>query len=84
MTKTTPLTRRLVLASIRAYQKTLSLDHGPLRRFFPNGYCRFYPTCSEYGFTAVKTYGVVRCGFMALGRIGRCHPWHPGGYDPVA
>lgn len=45
--------------------------------------CRFYPTCSQYALEAVTKYGAVRGGWMAVKRISRCHPWNPGGYDPV-
>lgn len=45
--------------------------------------CRFIPTCSEYAILAIEKYGVVRGGIMAVKRILRCHPFHPGGYDPV-
>jgi putative membrane protein insertion efficiency factor len=45
--------------------------------------CRFVPTCSEYALQAVEKYGVVRGIIMAVKRILRCHPFHPGGYDPV-
>ena len=45
--------------------------------------CRFEPSCSQYGFDAIATYGLARGGWMATKRIGRCHPWHDGGYDPV-
>ncbi len=48
----------------------------------PNS-CRFYPTCSEYALQAVVRYGVVKGFFKAAGRIMRCHPFNPGGYDPV-
>lgn len=46
-------------------------------------HCRFYPSCSCYAHTAVKRYGAVRGGWLALKRIGRCHPWNPGGIDHV-
>ncbi|MEN6463840.1 MAG: membrane protein insertion efficiency factor YidD [Syntrophaceae bacterium] len=45
--------------------------------------CRFYPSCSEYMLTAVGRYGFPKGFFLGLRRILRCHPWNPGGYDPV-
>jgi len=45
--------------------------------------CRFVPTCSEYALQAIEKYGIIRGGSMAVRRILRCHPFHPGGYDPV-
>jgi putative membrane protein insertion efficiency factor len=45
--------------------------------------CRFEPTCSRYALEALDQHGAVRGTYLALRRIGRCHPWHPGGYDPV-
>ncbi|MEN3009902.1 MAG: membrane protein insertion efficiency factor YidD [Candidatus Bipolaricaulaceae bacterium] len=67
--------RRLWIWPIRAYQRLLS----PLlpRR------CRFYPSCSEYAAQALLKYGLLRGGWLALRRLLRCGPWHPGGYDPV-
>jgi len=67
--------KRIVILIIRAYQRLIS----PL---FPPA-CRFTPTCSEYAKEAVMKHGVFRGGLMAAKRIGRCHPFHPGGYDPV-
>jgi len=75
--------RYLVLAMIRVYQKTLSLDHGPLSRLFPYGYCRFHPTCSEYGYQAIEKYGIIKGGVKAMWRILRCNPWNKGGHDPL-
>ncbi|HLG69334.1 MAG TPA: membrane protein insertion efficiency factor YidD [Chloroflexota bacterium] len=65
----------LGLGAIRLYQLTLS-------NLFPST-CRFEPSCSHYGYEAIDRYGLLRGGFMALKRLGRCHPFHPGGYDPV-
>lgn len=70
------LPRRAVLALIRFYRRYLS----PLKR---NPTCRFIPTCSEYAYEAVSKYGVCKGGFLALKRILRCNPFHPGGYDPL-
>ena len=69
------LPRRVVVLFIRFYQVFIS----PL---FPPT-CRFTPTCSTYAVTSVERYGVFRGGWLAVRRIARCHPWNPGGYDPV-
>ena len=45
--------------------------------------CRFQPTCSNYAITAIEKFGVLKGSFLAVKRILRCHPFHPGGYDPV-
>jgi len=45
--------------------------------------CRFTPTCSNYALQAIDRHGLAKGGWIALKRIGRCHPWNPGGYDPV-
>ncbi len=75
--------KQTALILIRIYQKTLSLDHGFFKFLFPHGYCRYYPTCSNYAIDAIDKYGVIKGGLMALGRVLRCHPWSKGGYDPV-
>ena len=60
---------------IKIYQRTLS-------RVMPSS-CRFYPSCSEYGVQAIQKYGIFKGGWLTIKRIGRCQPFHPGGYDPV-
>lgn len=67
--------RKLVLIIISGYRLLLS----PLL----GNHCRFHPSCSQYAHTAVRRFGVLRGGWLALRRIGRCHPWHEGGVDPV-
>ena len=60
---------------IRGYQVAIAPLLGPR--------CRFYPSCSEYSMESLRRHGVVRGLWLTVRRIGRCHPWHPGGYDPV-
>lgn len=73
----------LLIKIIQLYQKTLSPDHGKLKKFFPYGYCRFHPTCSEYSIQAIKKYGVLRGLLLSLWRLLRCNPWNKGGFDPL-
>ena len=68
---------------INIYQKTLSFDHGLLKVFYPHGFCRFTPTCSQYGKEAVEKHGVIKGMMVTMWRIIRCNPWNKGGYDPV-
>ncbi|MFH1284926.1 MAG: membrane protein insertion efficiency factor YidD [Candidatus Peregrinibacteria bacterium] len=77
------LPRYAVYFLIRGYQKTFSPDHGFLKGLFPNGYCKFNPTCSTYAREAVMKYGVIRGGGKAIVRVFRCNPWSKGGDDPV-
>ncbi len=72
-----------VLFGIRLYQKTLSVDHGLLKFVYPGGACKFHPTCSQYAYEAVARHGVGRGSWLALQRVGRCHPWSAGGIDDV-
>jgi len=68
---------------IKIYQKTISLDHGIMSFLYPNGYCRFHPTCSEYARQAILRFGIFKGGFLATHRLLRCHPWSDGGIDEV-
>lgn len=75
--------RYFAIKLIKIYQKTLSFDHGMLKYLFPYGYCRFKPTCSEYGIQAIEKYGLIKGGLKAVWRVLRCNPWNKGGHDPV-
>src|SRR5690606_7986136 len=66
---------RLLIALLRGYKRVISPLLGPR--------CRFVPSCSEYAMEAIARFGALRGGWLALRRIGRCHPLHPGGFDPV-
>lgn len=65
----------ICLAIIRFYQRFLS----PLKP----ATCRFYPTCSQYLYEALLKYGLIRGSLLGIWRLLKCHPFHPGGYDPV-
>jgi putative membrane protein insertion efficiency factor len=67
--------RHLLIALVRIYQ----LFIGPL---LPAA-CRYYPSCSQYAIEALQRHGAFRGAILAARRIGRCHPFRPGGYDPV-
>jgi hypothetical protein len=69
------LPRTLLVLGVRGYQLVLSPIFG--------GACRYYPSCSVYAIEALEKHGAVRGGWLALRRIGRCHPFRPGGFDPV-
>ncbi len=69
------MTRRWALVLIRGYQLVVSP--------FLGRNCRYSPTCSAYTYEAVEQYGPVAGVRMGIRRLGRCHPWHDGGYDPV-
>ena len=66
---------RVLYGLVRAYQYVFSPYFGTQ--------CRFTPTCSHYALVALEKYGAVQGGYLATRRILRCHPWRPGGYDPV-
>ncbi|MCU0546995.1 MAG: membrane protein insertion efficiency factor YidD [Oscillatoriaceae cyanobacterium Prado104] len=67
--------KKLAIASLKTYKTVIS-------PYLPNA-CRFQPTCSQYAIEAIERFGVARGSLMAAKRILRCHPFHPGGFDPV-
>lgn len=67
--------KTLMLALLRFYRYAISPMLGRN--------CRFHPTCSEYAIEAIQRHGTLRGGWLAARRVGRCHPFNPGGYDPV-
>lgn len=67
--------RRLLMALIRGYQLAISPWLGRN--------CRFYPTCSQYTLEAIERHGALKGLWLGLRRVLRCHPFHPGGHDPV-
>lgn len=67
--------RLILIGIIKLYQYTISP--------FLGSRCRFYPTCSNYAIEALELHGVLQGGWFAVRRIMRCHPWNPGGFDPV-
>jgi len=69
------LPARVLIAPIVAYQRFVSPLLGPR--------CRFAPSCSQYAVEALREYGPTRGVWLAVRRLARCHPFHPGGYDPV-
>jgi len=71
------------ISLITLYQKTLSPDHGWFRARFPYGFCRFYPSCSEYTKLAISEYGVLRGSLLGIKRIVRCNPFSQPAVDPV-
>lgn len=75
--------KKILLKLIRIYQKTLSPDTGWFKVFYPHGFCRYHPHCSEYGHQAISKHGILKGTFMAIYRVLRCNPWSKGGYDPV-
>lgn len=66
---------RMLILALRGYKRFVSPLLGPR--------CRFVPSCSEYAMQAIAVHGAARGGWLAAKRLARCHPLHPGGFDPV-
>jgi len=76
--------KRIILSGIRWYQRYLSPDTGVFRALWIVGAgCRYTPTCSEYTYQAVDSYGIIYGLWLGAKRIVRCNPFHAGGHDPV-
>lgn len=67
--------RELLIFLVKAYRWLISPMVGPT--------CRFYPSCSAYSLEALQRFGALKGSWLTVRRIGRCHPWNPGGFDPV-
>jgi uncharacterized protein len=67
--------KKVALGAVKFYQKIIS----PV---LPKS-CRFYPTCSQYTYSAIEKYGVLKGIYLGIKRIIKCHPFHPGGFDPL-
>jgi hypothetical protein len=67
--------KKILLSLIRFYRKYISPTKPPS--------CRFQPTCSSYGLEAIERFGALKGGYMTIKRVLKCHPFHPGGFDPV-
>lgn len=73
----------VLIKLIKAYQRTLSPDHGLLRVYHPYGFCRFYPSCSEYSKQALQTHGLFKGVLLSLKRILKCNPFAKSDFDRV-
>ncbi len=84
MKKITNLPKDLAVFFIRIYQTTLSPDHGPIfRNSYPYGFCRFYPSCSQYAKEAIKKFGVIKGSTLSIKRFLKCNPWTEPRVDKV-
>ncbi|HNV97397.1 MAG TPA: membrane protein insertion efficiency factor YidD [bacterium] len=75
--------RKIFLLLIRIYQKTLSPDTGWNSFKHPYGFCKHYPTCSNYSYEAIEKYGIIKGGFLSVKRVLKCNPFSRGGFDPL-
>ncbi len=80
--KNNPL-KTIAVCLINFYQATISPDHSWLRARFPYGYCRHYPTCSQYAKEAIGSFGLIKGGFLTIKRLIKCNPWVQPKIDPM-
>lgn len=66
---------KILILAISAYQKTLSPDHGWFRASHAHGFCRYYPSCSQYAKESFERFGLFKALFLSIRRVLRCHPW---------
>ena len=77
------LPKKITVFAISLYQSSLSPDHGWFKGRFPHGYCRYYPSCSEYSKQAINGHGLTKGAYLSVKRLLRCHPWAEPGVDLV-
>lgn len=75
--------QKVLLTLIKGYQVSLSPDHGWFKTKYPYGWCRFYPSCSQYAYDSIQKHGTDQGVMLTIRRLLKCHPWHRGGYDLV-
>ncbi len=75
--------KKALIVLINSYQLFFSPDHSWLKMRFPHGYCRYYPSCSQYAKEAVSKFGVFKGLLLGFKRVIRCHPWAEPKVDPV-
>lgn len=73
----------LLVFTIKLYQKTISPDHGIMKYKYPYGYCRFYPSCSQYSIEALQEYGIIKGVALSVKRIIKCNPWQKPTIDKI-
>jgi uncharacterized protein len=77
------LPAKIAVALIELYQLLLSPDHSWLKARFPHGYCRFYPSCSQYSKQSIQRFGLLKGLWLSVKRLSHCHPWAEPKLDPV-
>ncbi len=75
--------RKIFIFFINLYQQTLSPDHGLFKSRYPYGFCRHYPTCSEYSKQSIEKYGIFKGTYLGIKRIIKCNPWAEPSVDLV-